>query len=50
MKKLPDETHPGEMLPEEFMKPMGIAARRLNELLGGALARICISLLTLASR
>lgn len=35
MKKLPDEIHPGEILPEEFMNPMGIAARRLDELLGG---------------
>jgi addiction module HigA family antidote len=26
---LPDETHPGEILLEEFMKPMGITARQL---------------------
>ena len=29
MKKLLDEIHPGEILLEEFMKPMGITARRL---------------------
>jgi len=25
-----DEIHPGEILLEEFMKPMGITARRLS--------------------
>ena len=29
MEKLLDEIHPGEILLEEFMKPMGITARRL---------------------
>ena len=29
MTKLLDETHPGEILLEEFMKPMGITARKL---------------------
>lgn len=29
MAKLLDEIHPGEILLEEFMKPMGITARRL---------------------
>lgn len=29
MTKLLDEIHPGEILLEEFMKPMGITARQL---------------------
>ena len=29
MNKLLDEIHPGEILLEEFMKPMGISARQL---------------------
>jgi addiction module HigA family antidote len=29
MAKLLDEIHPGEILLEEFMKPMGISARKL---------------------
>ena len=29
MTKLLDEIHPGEVLLEDFMKPMGISARRL---------------------
>ena len=29
MAKLLDEIHPGEILLEDFMKPMGISARRL---------------------
>jgi len=29
MKKLLDEIHPGEILLEDFMKPMGITARQL---------------------
>lgn len=29
-KKLLDEIHPGEILLEEFMKPMGITARQLS--------------------
>ena len=29
MAKLLDEIHPGEILLEEFMKPMGISARQL---------------------
>ena len=29
MTKLLDEIHPGEILLEDFMKPMGISARRL---------------------
>lgn len=29
MSKLLDEIHPGEILLEEFMKPMGITARKL---------------------
>ncbi len=29
--ELLDEIHPGEILLEEFMKPMGITARRLSE-------------------
>jgi len=30
MAKLLDEIHPGEILLEEFMKPMGITARQLS--------------------
>ncbi|MBN6742635.1 HigA family addiction module antidote protein [Acidithiobacillus sp. MC6.1] len=30
MTKLLDEIHPGEILLEEFMKPMGITARQLS--------------------
>ncbi len=30
MKKLLDEIHPGEILLEDFMKPMGITARQLS--------------------
>ncbi len=30
MTKLLDEIHPGEVLLEEFMKPMGISARQLS--------------------
>ena len=30
MAELPDETHPGEILREEFMKPMGMTARQLS--------------------
>lgn len=29
MPELLDETHPGEILLEDFMKPMGISARQL---------------------
>ena len=29
MKKLLEEIHPGEILLEDFMKPMGITARQL---------------------
>ncbi len=29
MEKLLDEIHPGEILLEDFMKPMGITARQL---------------------
>lgn len=30
MSKLLDEIHPGEILLEDFMKPMGISARKLS--------------------
>ncbi len=30
MRKLLDEIHPGEILLEDFMKPMGITARQLS--------------------
>ena len=30
MAKLLDEIHPGEILLEEFLKPMGISARQLS--------------------
>jgi len=30
MKKLLDEIHPGEILLEEFMKPLGLTARQLS--------------------
>jgi len=29
MAKLLEDIHPGEILPEDFMKPMGIPARQL---------------------
>ena len=31
MAKLLEEIHPGEILLEDFMKPMGISARQLTE-------------------
>ena len=34
MTKLLDEIHPGEVLLEDFMKPMGISARKLSQDIG----------------
>jgi len=49
-KKLLDEIYPGEIFPEEFMKPMGITARWLEQPWKCAKSRVASSANPYAAR